>query len=553
MDLPEVGTRLSHSGNIGTVRFLGPVYGTQGTWIGVEWDDPSRGKHSGTKDGIAYFTCSIPDSGSFIRPSSKISYGVSFLEALKAKYIEAYHGKQETIILGSSNGAIEVEAVNLDKIRGKFADLTRLREVSLDNELVASCDAPPGTIRQACPNIRGLDLSRSLIPSWDVVADIAAELPNLQRLALNYTRLQPPRDPARLPACFPRLTELLLNATRAPWAHMQALTARMPRLEAVEMAYNGLTDLAPAHGAAPATDARARDSASALASNSCATAGTHPAIRALNLEGNACADWALVCARLQQLQRLTLAGNGIQGIPLRADGDAVPALRSLQHLSLTANGIKTWSDIDALHVWCPALESLSLAENPIMGDGEQAIHARLFVIARVPTLTQLDGSGISPKDRADSELFYISHVAAHTFPSPAARDAAHPQYRRLCEKHGTAPDATPAARPDRQNLRDRLIELKLYPLDAPPDTTFTSPETTVHALDTAPPLTLRVLPTLPLKALKQRQGATKATKQRGAVRLWLRMHDGAAELVDDAEDLAWLGLEEGSVLFLWCT
>ena len=33
-------------------------------------------------------------------------------------------------------------------------------------------------------DIRGLDLSKCLIPSWDVVADIAAELPNLQRLAL---------------------------------------------------------------------------------------------------------------------------------------------------------------------------------------------------------------------------------------------------------------------------------------------------------------------------------------------------------------------------------
>ena len=96
---------------------------------------------------------SVPNSGSFIRPSNKISYGTSFLDALKSKYIEAYHGKQETIILGSSNGAIEVEAVNLDKIRGKFADLTRLREVSLDNELVATCDSPTGTIRQACPSM----------------------------------------------------------------------------------------------------------------------------------------------------------------------------------------------------------------------------------------------------------------------------------------------------------------------------------------------------------------------------------------------------------------
>jgi hypothetical protein len=52
--------------------------------------------------------------------------------------------------LGSSKGAIEVEAVGLDKIRGKFAKLQTLREVSLDGENVAASD-PPGEIRKTCP------------------------------------------------------------------------------------------------------------------------------------------------------------------------------------------------------------------------------------------------------------------------------------------------------------------------------------------------------------------------------------------------------------------
>lgn len=55
--MPSVGTRLKHNDHLGTVRYAGPVDGTQGLWIGVEWDDPSRGKHSGTKDGKLYFTC----------------------------------------------------------------------------------------------------------------------------------------------------------------------------------------------------------------------------------------------------------------------------------------------------------------------------------------------------------------------------------------------------------------------------------------------------------------------------------------------------------------
>ena len=35
----------------GTVRYVGEVAGTKGQWVGVEWDDESRGRHDGTHDG----------------------------------------------------------------------------------------------------------------------------------------------------------------------------------------------------------------------------------------------------------------------------------------------------------------------------------------------------------------------------------------------------------------------------------------------------------------------------------------------------------------------
>jgi hypothetical protein len=57
MDLPAVGTRISVAGSLGTVKFAGSVDNTKGVWLGVEWDDPDRGKHSGTKDGKHYFEC----------------------------------------------------------------------------------------------------------------------------------------------------------------------------------------------------------------------------------------------------------------------------------------------------------------------------------------------------------------------------------------------------------------------------------------------------------------------------------------------------------------
>ena len=53
-----------------------------GAWLGVEWDDPSRGKHSGTHEGERYFICSVEGSGSFIQPK-KANFGTTFIQAVE--------------------------------------------------------------------------------------------------------------------------------------------------------------------------------------------------------------------------------------------------------------------------------------------------------------------------------------------------------------------------------------------------------------------------------------------------------------------------------------
>lgn len=58
--MPHIGQRLSFNTHPCTVRYVGPVDGTAGQWIGVEWDDPTRGKHNGIYAGKRYFTCKFP-------------------------------------------------------------------------------------------------------------------------------------------------------------------------------------------------------------------------------------------------------------------------------------------------------------------------------------------------------------------------------------------------------------------------------------------------------------------------------------------------------------
>jgi len=55
----HLGQRLSYAGERCTVRYIGDVAGTKGDWLGVEWDDASRGKHAGIHSGVRYFECKI--------------------------------------------------------------------------------------------------------------------------------------------------------------------------------------------------------------------------------------------------------------------------------------------------------------------------------------------------------------------------------------------------------------------------------------------------------------------------------------------------------------
>lgn len=53
-----IGDRILYEGFIGTIKFHGEVPPASGKlWYGVEWDDRSRGKHSGEHEGVSYFEC----------------------------------------------------------------------------------------------------------------------------------------------------------------------------------------------------------------------------------------------------------------------------------------------------------------------------------------------------------------------------------------------------------------------------------------------------------------------------------------------------------------
>ena len=87
--LPVPGIRALIGSRAVTVRYVGPVEGQNGTWVGLEWDDVSHGKHSGCTAGRRYFTCREgATAGSFVRAEKFVAaadLGISILEALQRR------------------------------------------------------------------------------------------------------------------------------------------------------------------------------------------------------------------------------------------------------------------------------------------------------------------------------------------------------------------------------------------------------------------------------------------------------------------------------------
>lgn len=156
-------------------------------------------------------------AGSFIRPNRTPDASRSFSEALKAKYApDNVQDPSIHIVFATKPGdnalkkdplarinqpirisGKEVEEVGFDKIRKQLAQLSELRIVILDGLCMERSIArlkdgkeewEKGLtdVREACPKVVELDLSRNLFEEWREVASICEQLEKLKSLRVEY-------------------------------------------------------------------------------------------------------------------------------------------------------------------------------------------------------------------------------------------------------------------------------------------------------------------------------------------------------------------------------
>ncbi|XP_077607853.1 tubulin-specific chaperone E isoform X2 [Crocuta crocuta] len=450
LTLDVIGRRVEVNGEHATVRFSGVVPPVAGLWLGVEWDNPARGKHDGSHEGTVYFKCRHPTGGSFIRPN-KVNFGVDFLTAVKNRYVledePGEDGKDQIVIIGNK----AVETVGFDSIIKQQSQLSMLQEISL-RSCVVNGAGDKGAIAKACPHIRKVDLSRNLLSSWDEVLDIADQLKHLEFLNLSENKLNFPSDSPSLTRTFPALKVLVLNRTGITWAEVLRCAPGWPVLEELYLRSNSLS-----------ISERPVD--------------VLQTVTLLDLSSNPVIDenQLFLIAYLPRLEQLILSDVGISSLhfPDAGTGCKTSMFPSLQYLVVNDNQISQWSFINELDK-LQSLRALSCIRNPLTEGGSRAQTTRQFIIAKIGQLKTLNKCEILPEERRGAELDYRKAFGNEWKKAGGHQDAdknrpneeflaAHPRYQSLCLKYG-APEDGELKTQQPFLLKNQLLTLKIkYP------------------------------------------------------------------------------------------
>lgn len=366
-------------------------------------------------------------------------------------------------MISGKNKKKPVEMVGTDSIQEKQSNYKELTLVSLRGMAVSGPDKEREFYTVA-PLVSELDLSSTLLSSWNDVASVTRNLHQLQTLHLNENFLKLPQDPKQLMPSFSTVSVMFLNRMRLQWNEVDVIVSMMPSLTELHICHNCLNSLRENNG--QLTQLRALGN-----------------IELLNLEGNKLSDWKSILRLghlLPRLKCLILNDNGIKSVELgnkvQDSTDGIPLFPSLESLSLSNNAITKIQSINELNR-LPSLTGLRFKGNPLFQD-ETTFESRQELLARVPSLTSLNGSLVNSKEKEIAERAYLkkyatSWVNAGGNPGVGEKSVlnpefieAHPRYGELVKVHGV-PSEAERNHSSSKTLKDSLISVTIICPDAP--------------------------------------------------------------------------------------
>ncbi|KAJ3226620.1 hypothetical protein HK099_004500 [Clydaea vesicula] len=401
--------RIFVDGHYGTIKFRGPVPPDSNTdWYGIEWDDPTRGKHSGIHNNIKYFETSVENSGSFIKTSKNgIKFGIDFLSALSEKYTPNLNLQDTILKFGEvKSNQIEVETIGWEKVLKKLADVNKLKEVGLSNSFIKYKGSK--NLDTVLKMVNDLDLSKNLFNDFVEVATITKELKTLISLRLNYNKFKP-LSQFFVNNEFENIKILGLNNTKLSWFQMEVLARSLTNLEELHFGFNELKSFKFED---QETNCFLKDPTFCKflqLEHEC----RFQKLRLLNLESNSINDFKDIIwhfGKLKNLKSLNLKSNKIKKIEIEKQIEEVKNFPNLTFINLNENLIDDWISVDNLNYF-EKLTEIRFKNNPILTtlDASESLFTNLT--ARLSRATHINGSLMTEKDRYNSELYYLSKIS----------------------------------------------------------------------------------------------------------------------------------------------
>lgn len=431
---PTLNQRLDYQGNRGVIRYIGPVpREASQIFIGVEWDDPKRGKHNGTFQNIKYFETRHATAGSFLKASlAEINLGVDFLTALKNKYLIPGDSIQDSEIALGGDSSVPVETVGWKKIYQKQKCLNTLLEVGLAEKGLkyAVNSHSPTELRDAELRIQDLDLSKNLFTEIETVGEICQHLNYLSCLRLNgnYFNFSGTLNSSLLSQSFQNVVQLSLASTGISFNEFLAIESFFPKLFILNFGFNGIDSLGVID-----TKIQMQN------------------LEHLNLEHNVLVNWSEInkLQHLPNLSHLSLNNNKLESIYFPID----KGFKQLTSANLNCNDINDWKSIHELNYFS-SLVDIRLKELPILNSFSNIDKRHYILVARLPNVTLLNKCLVKSRHRLDAEIFYLTLYQN----IDTLIDQDHPILSALRAKHSDITISSVAQNTIKQGLLNLKIE-----------------------------------------------------------------------------------------------
>ncbi|XP_066495643.1 tubulin-specific chaperone cofactor E-like protein isoform X1 [Tiliqua scincoides] len=285
-------------------------------------------------------------------------------------------------------------------------DRLNLPSVLVLNGCGITCAGDENEIAAFCAHVSELDLSDNKLEDWHEVSKIVSNVPHLEFLNLSSNPLNLTVLDRACAGSFAGVRKLVLNNSKTSWETVHTILQELPDLEELFLCLNDYKTV------------------------SCSPICCH-SLKLLHITDNNLKDWTEIRKlgiMFPSLSTLVLANNYLTTIEDSEDSLArlFPNLRSISlHKSA---GLHCWEDIDKLNSF-PKLEEVRLLGIPLLQPYTNE-ERRKLVIARLPSITKLNGSVIVDGEREDSERFFIRYYMDF------AQDEVPFRYHELVTKYG---------------------------------------------------------------------------------------------------------------------